>query len=59
MTTAQKQQIEFLRDKGESYATIAYDLGISENTVKSYCRRNNIGIVFFASEKCISLQQKI
>ena len=44
MTTAQKQQIEFLRDKGESYATIAYDLGISENTVKSYCRRNNIGI---------------
>ena len=44
MTTAQKQRIEFLRGKGERYASIADDLGISENTVKSYCRRNNIGI---------------
>ena len=44
MTTAQKQRIEFLRGKGESYAAIADDLGISENTVKSYCRRNNIRI---------------
>ena len=44
MTTAQKQRIEFLRGKGESYASIADDLGISENTVKSYCRRNNIDI---------------
>ena len=41
MNTSQKQRIEFLRDKGESYASIADDLGISENTVKSYCRRNN------------------
>ena len=45
MTAAQKQRIEFLRGKGEIYAAIAEDLGISENTVKSYCRRNNIGIV--------------
>ena len=44
MTAAQKQRVEFLRAKGESYAAIADDLGISENTVKSYCRRNNIGI---------------
>lgn len=44
MTTAQKQQIKFLRDQGESYASIAGDLGISENTIKSYCRRNNIGV---------------
>ena len=44
MTTTQKQRIEFLRDKGEIYASIADDLGISENTVKSYCRQNNIGI---------------
>ena len=42
MTTAQKQRIEFLRGKGESYASIAGDIGISENTVKSYCRRKNI-----------------
>ena len=45
MNTAQKQRIEILRGKGESYAAIAEELGISENTVKSYCRRNNIGIV--------------
>ena len=44
MTTAQKERIEYLRGKGDSYAAIAADLGISENTVKSYCRRNNIGV---------------
>ena len=44
MTYAQKQLIEALRGKGESYASIADDLGISENTVKSYCRRNNISV---------------
>ena len=44
MTTAQKERIEYLRSKGNSYAAIAADLGMSENTVKSYCRRNNIGI---------------
>ena len=44
MTSTQKQRIKFLRGKGESYAAIADDLGISENTIKSYCRRNNIGI---------------
>jgi endogenous inhibitor of DNA gyrase (YacG/DUF329 family) len=44
MTTAQKERIEYLRGKNDSYAAIAADLGMSENTVKSYCRRNNIGI---------------
>lgn len=44
MTTAQKQRIEYLRGKGDSYTAIAADLGISENTIKSYCRRNNIGV---------------
>ena len=57
MNTAQKQRIEFLRGKGESYVAIAYDLGISENTVKSYCRRNSIGIAikqehFVATNTC-------
>ena len=41
MTAAQKQRIESLRGKGESYAAIADDLGIPENTIKSYCRRNS------------------
>ena len=44
MTTSQKQRIEYVRDKGESYASIADDLGISENTIKSYCRQKNIGV---------------
>lgn len=44
MTTAQKERIEYLRGKGDSYAAIAADLGMSENTVKSYCRRNNISV---------------
>ena len=44
MITAQKERIEYLRGKGDSYAAIAADLGISENTVKSYCRRNNISV---------------
>lgn len=43
MNITQKQRIEYLRGKGGSYAAIAVALNISENTVKSYCRRNNIG----------------
>ena len=54
MTTAQKQQIEYLRGKGDSYAAIAADLGISENTVKSYCRRNNI-VVTIKHEQSASI----
>ena len=42
MTGTQKQQIHFMRGKGESYAKIAGALGISINTVQSYCRRNNL-----------------
>jgi DNA-binding CsgD family transcriptional regulator/endogenous inhibitor of DNA gyrase (YacG/DUF329 family) len=42
MTKEQKQRIEYLRGKGDSYAVIATALGISENTVKSHCRRNNL-----------------
>lgn len=44
MTVLQKQRIALLRGKGDSYAAIAADISISENTIKSYCRRNNIGV---------------
>lgn len=44
MTALQKERIVLLRSQGESYARIADVLGISENTVKSYCRRNNVSI---------------
>lgn len=40
MNTEQKQKIHKLRESGQSYLQIALALGISENTVKSYCRRN-------------------
>jgi endogenous inhibitor of DNA gyrase (YacG/DUF329 family) len=43
MTSLQKERIALLRGKGESYAKIAATLNISENTVKSFCRRNNLG----------------
>lgn len=43
MNIIQKQRVEYLRRKGKSYAAVAVALGISENTVKSYCRRNKLG----------------
>jgi endogenous inhibitor of DNA gyrase (YacG/DUF329 family) len=43
MTGLQKHRIAQLRRGGESYARIAEALSISENTIKSYCRRNNLG----------------
>ena len=41
MNVIQKQRVEFMRSKNKSYATIAAAIGISENTIKSYCRRNS------------------
>lgn len=43
MKHQQKVEIHQLREKGQSYVSIAGILGISVNTVKSYCRRNNLG----------------
>ena len=42
MTDAQKEQVRYLRCEGLGYGAIATRLGISENTVKSFCRRNNL-----------------
>ena len=39
MTDKQKTEIERMRRSGVSYSGIAERLGISRNTVKSYCRR--------------------
>lgn len=50
MNISQKQRIAYLRDKGESYRKIASTLDISENTIKSYCRRNNLGGVLAVDE---------
>ena len=40
MTENQKEQIASMRLAGASYAAIAATLGLSRNTVKSYCLRN-------------------
>ena len=39
MTDAQKENIRYLRGEGLGYRAIAARLGISENTVKCFCRR--------------------
>jgi endogenous inhibitor of DNA gyrase (YacG/DUF329 family) len=39
MTDKQKNEIKTFRDEGLSYAQIAALVGLSPNTVKSFCRR--------------------
>ncbi len=42
MTDKQKNRIREMKADGHGYITIARELGISENTVKSFCRRNGL-----------------
>ena len=42
MTEEQKSRIHLLRERGLGYIRVAQALGISENTVKSYCRRDKL-----------------
>lgn len=42
MTENQKAQICALRKQGAGYMKIAQQTGISQNTIKSFCRRNNL-----------------
>lgn len=44
MNNLQKQQVLALRGSGESCSKIADELGISVNTVKSFCRRNSSNV---------------
>ena len=46
MTSFQKENVRRMRSEGVSYAKIAASLGLSENTVKSYCKRNNIRVEY-------------
>lgn len=43
MNDAQREQIRQLRGEGHSYKKISRVLGISENTIKTFCRRNRLG----------------
>lgn len=42
MTETEKEKIRFWRGEGVSYSTIAERLNLSENTIKSFCRRSNL-----------------
>ena len=44
MTNEQKRTIAELRFKGATYAKIGEAVGIPMNTVKTYCRRNNLTV---------------
>ncbi len=51
MTNKQKQIIRDMRQQGVSYSTIAAARGLSANTVKSFCRRENIDIQSVPNEE--------
>lgn len=59
MTNDQKQKTQQMRDEGQSYLQISLVLGISENTVKSFCRRNNLGTVRSRNNKAAIEPQNI
>ena len=42
MTNTQKERIRTMRLKGKKYSEIAYVLGVSANSVSSYCHRNHL-----------------
>lgn len=54
MTNKQKDDITQMRGEGLSYSKIATLLAISENTVKSFCRTNNLGGKRMASDDDVS-----
>ena len=43
MNDTQRQLIKELRGKGYGYGRIAQVLSLSENTIKTYCRRHGLG----------------
>jgi endogenous inhibitor of DNA gyrase (YacG/DUF329 family) len=51
MTNHMKQYIAHMRNDGKSYAVIAEALGIPANTIKTHCRRHNLGAAFSANRK--------
>lgn len=51
MNSEDKLKIRKMRSKGDSYAAIADIIGVSANTIKSFCRRNNLQNTEFKDEK--------
>ena len=52
MTNEQKQEINAMHQDGCGYSKIAKSIGVSENTVKSYCRRQKAIIVSEKIDLC-------
>jgi len=57
MTLIQKNITKDMREVGKSYAEIADWLGLSKNTVKSYCQRNNLHQIRKPSANCTYCKQ--
>lgn len=52
MTDSQKSHIDIMRREGCGYVKIALAIGISENTVKSYCRRQKAADIKEEIDRC-------
>lgn len=52
MNGQQKQKIDAMRTQGLGYTKIAETLGLSENTVKSYCRRQKDVVINEKTARC-------
>ena len=57
MTLIQKNITKDMRSDGKSYAEIADWLGLSKNTIKSYCQRNNLHQTKKTNESCTYCKQ--
>lgn len=55
MTDEQRMQIINLREAGNGYKKIGQLLGLSENTVKSFCQRRNLGGVIVQTAAGVSV----
>jgi uncharacterized protein YjcR len=60
MTGIEKEIVHQMRLEGNSHSQIASSLGISINTIKSYCRRNNLlvgGVDYVPAETTAHCEQ--
>ena len=55
MTDEQRQKITNLRTAGNGYKKIGKLLGLSENTVKSFCQRRKLGGVVVKSNVAVAV----
>lgn len=59
MTASDKKMIRDMRQSGKSYGQIALALNVSENTVKSFCRRESISTIVETFSRCSNCNKPI